>query len=93
MDYFSFSRLWFIPKSTYLSQYFNTIDNYYPNNGEMATVYVKSDNLSHHLNHLEDLISSLKNETTIVSRVDDWFAGYKYFTGKRQGIGKRKIKN
>lgn len=59
----------------------------------MATVYVKSDNLSHHLHHLEDLITSLKNETTIVSRVDDWFAGFKYFTGKRQGVGKNNLPN
>jgi len=82
-----FNPLWFIPTSTYLAQYFSVLEKYYPDNGQMATIYVKTDNLSEHLEHLNDLISSLRNETAIVSRVDDWFGGFKEFTSQRQSVG------
>lgn len=70
-----------------MAQYFSVLESYYPDDGQMATIYVKTDNLSEHLEHLDDLISSLRNETTIVSRVDDWFGGFKEFTSKRQSVG------
>ena len=83
-----FNPIWFIPKSTYLSQYFTAIDNYYPDNGQLASIYIQTQNLSGNLNHLEGLIDAIKNETTYVTRVDDWFDGFKEFTAKRHGISK-----
>lgn len=83
-----FNPLWFIPSSTYLSKFFSVIENYYPDNGQMATIYVKTDHLSKHLTHLDELISTLRNETEIISRVDDWFTGFKEFSSKHHSIGK-----
>ena len=82
-----FNPLWFIPKSTYLAQYFDTLDNYYPNTGELATVYVKTSNLYEHMDHLDGLISSLRNETELIGSVDDWFGGFKDLVSKRYSIG------
>lgn len=83
-----FNPMWFIPTSTYLSQFFSVVENYYPDNGQMATIYVKTENLSNHLHHVEHLISSLRNETSIVSRVDDWYDGFKEFAAKHHSVGK-----
>ena len=82
-----FNPLWFIPSSTYLSQYFSQLDHYFPNNGEMATVYIKTENLFNHTRELDDLITALRNETEIISRVDDWFTGFKEMVKKRYSIG------
>jgi len=79
-----FNPLWFIPSSTYLSQYFRTLEEFYPSNGELGTIYVKSDHLFDHLDDLEDLIGTLGNQTDIVSSVDDWFGGFKDFVVTKQ---------
>lgn len=81
-----FNPIWFIPKSTYLSQYFSVIENYYPDNGQLASIYIQTTNMSDNLNNLEALIDTVKNETAIVSRVDDWLSGFKEFTAKRHAI-------
>lgn len=83
-----FNPLWFIPTSTYLSQYFSTIENHYPDNGQLASIYIQTKNLSSNLDQLEALIDTVRNETQIVSQVDDWFTGFKDFTAKRHAIGK-----
>ena len=83
-----FNPLWFIPSSTYLSQYFTMLEQNYPSNGEMATMYVRTNKLAAHIDVMEDLIAELKNETLIVSNVDDWFTGFKEFVVKRHLIGK-----
>lgn len=80
-----FNPLWFIPQSTYLSKYFNVIETHYPDNGQLASIYVQTTNLSSNLKHLENLINSV-NETTVVSRVDDWFTGFREFASKRHGL-------
>lgn len=82
-----FNPLWFIPSSTYLSQYFRTLEEFYPSNGELGTIYVKSDHLFDHLDDLEDLIGTLGNQTDIVSSVDDWFGGFKDFVVTKQLFG------
>ena len=83
-----FNPLWFIPTSTYLSQYFSVIENHYPGNGQLASIYIQTTNLSRNLDQLEALIDTVRNETQIVSQVDDWFTGFKDFTTKRHAIGK-----
>lgn len=83
-----FNPLWFIPTSTYLSQYFSVIENQYPENGQLASIYIQTTDLSRNLDQLEALIDTVRNETQIVSQVDDWFTGFKDFTNKRHGIGK-----
>ena len=82
-----FNPLWFIPHSTYLSQYFTTLETHYPDNGQLASIYIQTTNLSRNLDHMEKLIDAVKNETTIVSRVDDWFTGFKEFSAKRHAMG------
>ena len=82
-----FNPLWFIPSSTYLSKFFSVIESHYPDNGQMATMYVKTENLADHLSHLDQLISNVKNETGIISRVDDWFTGFKEFSTKHHAVG------
>jgi len=79
-----FNPLWFIPSSTYLSQYFTQLQKYYPSSGELATIYIKSNNLSQHLHDFEDLITTLNNQTDIVHHVDSWFSGFKDFVINRQ---------
>lgn len=81
-----FNPIWFIPKSTYLSKYFSTIESFYPDNGQLASIYIQTTNISGNLNHLEGLIGTIKNETTLVTRVDDWFDGFKEFTTKRHAM-------
>lgn len=83
-----FNPLWFIPTSTYLSQYFSVIESHFPDNGQMASIYIQTTNLSSNLDRLDALIDTVQNETDIVSQVDDWFGGFKEFTAKRHAIGK-----
>lgn len=85
-----FNPIWFIPKSTYLSQYFSVIEDFYPDNGQLASIYIQTTNMSTNLNNLEALIDTVKNETAVVSRVDDWLSGFKEFTTKRHAISKLK---
>ena len=82
-----FNPLWFIPQSTYLSQFFSTLEKNFPDNGQMATLYIQTNNLHDHLGDLDDLINELKNETEIVSRVEDWFVGFQEFSSKRHLLG------
>lgn len=82
-----FNPLWFIPTSAYLSKYFTTLQDYYPSNGELATIYVKSSNLSQHLHDLDNLITTLNNQTDIIHQVDDWFGGFKEFVTTKQLFG------
>ena len=82
-----FNPLWFIPSSTYLSQFFTTMQDFYPSNGELATIYIKSDNLSQHLRDMDSLIATLNNQTDIIHHVDDWFVGFKEFVTTKQLIG------
>lgn len=86
-----FNPIWFIPKSTYLSQYFSVIENYYPDNGQLASIYIQTTNISSNLNNLESLIDTVKNETSIVSRTDDWFGGFKEFSANRHAISKMSL--
>nr|SVE88835.1 EOG090X0BEK [Daphnia sinensis] len=81
-----FNPLWFIPTSTYLSQYFSVIESHYPDNGQMASIYIQTANLSSNLDRLDALIDTVRNETKIVSQVDDWFGGFKEFTAKRHAV-------
>nr|SVE90710.1 EOG090X0BEK [Daphnia sinensis] len=81
-----FNPLWFIPTSTYLSQYFSVIESHYPDNGQMASIYIQTTNLSSNLDRLDALIDTVRNETKIVSQVDDWFGGFKEFTAKRHAV-------
>nr|SVE82668.1 EOG090X0BEK [Daphnia magna] len=81
-----FNPLWFIPTSTYLSQYFSVIESHFPDNGQMASIYIQTTNLSSNLDRLDALIDTVRNETNIVSQVDDWFGGFKEFTAKRHAI-------
>nr|SVE77193.1 EOG090X0BEK [Daphnia lumholtzi] len=81
-----FNPLWFIPTSTYLSQYFSVLESHYPDNGQMASIYIQTTNLSRNLNRLDALIDTVRNETKIVSQVDDWFGGFKEFTAKRHAV-------
>lgn len=83
-----FNPLWFIPTSTYLSQYFSAIESHYPDNGQLASIYIQTTNLSSNLDQLEALIDTVRNETQIVSQVDNWFTGFKDFTAKRHAISK-----
>nr|SVE86951.1 EOG090X0BEK [Daphnia similis] len=81
-----FNPLWFIPTSTYLSQYFSVIESHYPDNGQMASIYIQTTNLSSNLDRLDALLDTVRNETKIVSQVDDWFGGFKEFTAKRHAV-------
>lgn len=82
-----FNPLWFIPQSTYLSQFFSTLERDFPDNGQMATLYIQTNNLHDHLRDMDELILKLKNETDIVSRVEDWFVGFQEFSSKRHYVG------
>ena len=81
-----FNPLWFIPKSTYLSQYFSALSDFYPSNGEMANIYVKTTNIHQQLADIDGLVNTLNNESAIVSRLDSWLDGFKQFTHKRYSI-------
>nr|SVE70620.1 EOG090X0BEK [Daphnia similis]SVE71247.1 EOG090X0BEK [Daphnia similis]SVE72505.1 EOG090X0BEK [Daphnia similis] len=52
----------------------------------MASIYIQTTNLSSNLYRLDELIDTVRNETNIVSQVDDWFGGFKEFTAKRYAV-------
>nr|SVE90082.1 EOG090X0BEK [Daphnia sinensis] len=52
----------------------------------MASIYIQTANLSSNLDRLDALIDTVRNETKIVSQVDDWFGGFKEFTAKRHAV-------
>ena len=64
------------------------MDEFYPNQGERATVYVQSTDLHDHLEDLDQLLITIRNETEIVNTVDDWLGGFKALLSKRYSRGR-----
>ncbi|KAK6996580.1 hypothetical protein SK128_026715 [Halocaridina rubra] len=68
-----FSPIWFLPRSSYLYQWFVSMDAHFPGDGERGTVYFSNVSLPEELPTLRNLAASLK-ASPYVSKVDAWFS-------------------
>jgi len=74
-----FDPIWFLPPTSYLRQWFEASDTFFPSDGERVTVYLTELDFAKELNSIEKLVSSLNLATDIVASVDSWWPHYRTF--------------
>jgi len=74
-----FDPIWFLPPTSYLRQWFEASDTFFPSDGERVTVYLTELDFAKELSSIEQLVSSLNLATDIVASVDSWWPHYRTF--------------
>lgn len=80
-----FDSTWFLPPSSYLSQWFTASKTYFPSDGELVTVYVSDIDYRNELDKMADLVARLSGETEIIRTVTSWFPDYKEYLNGNLG--------
>lgn len=81
-----FDSTWFLPKDSYVAKWSRASNQYFPNDGEVVTVYVKEVNYSTDLAKIDQMMQQLEHEKLIVSSVDGWYSTFKEYTKKNFGL-------
>lgn len=74
-----FDQSWFIPKTTYLHNYLENHQLYYPDAGLEASIYMGRLNYTAELPKLCTVSELLKNQTELVYDVDAWIDPFQKF--------------
>lgn len=74
-----FDQTWFIPKSTYLHNYLQNQNKYYPDTGLDSSIYMGKLNYTMELPKLCNISELLKNRTESVVNVDAWIDKFQDF--------------
>ena len=68
-----FEERWLIPDDSYLAKWFDDQREFFKQGGERGTIYFADFNLTNNqLERITQLVKNLKNETEIISEVDQW---------------------
>jgi len=78
-----FDPIWFLPPTSYLRQWFEASDTFFPSDGERVTVYLTGLDFAKELSSIEKLVSSLNRATDIVASVDSWWTQYTQFVNDK----------
>lgn len=81
-----FDPEWFLPNNSYLLQFFNQRNKYYPDVGKDAGIYMGEIKYYEEIGKIHDLAMKVKNETEIVKNLDSWTSGFIKYTKKASGI-------
>lgn len=73
-----FDPAWFLPPYTYLSKYLTVSRQYYPGDGEQATVYLSGVNYSTSLGYVASLIDKIEQQD-VVQEVDSWYPAFQSY--------------
>ena len=74
-----FNPVWFIPQESYLAQWFNANEKYFPKEGETVKINIAQVDISNELPKIDALVRRLEQETDILSRVDSWYSKFKEY--------------
>ena len=68
-----FEERWLIPDDSYLAKFWDDQKEFFKQGGERGTIYFADFNLTNNqLERITQLVKNLKNETEIISEVDQW---------------------
>ena len=80
-----FKSIWFLPPSTYLRQWFDASDKYFPGDGERVVVYIAETDIADNLDKVEKLVKSFEEADDIIKTVDAWYPDFKSFSNNNLG--------
>ncbi|XP_064106507.1 NPC1-like intracellular cholesterol transporter 1 [Macrobrachium nipponense] len=67
-----FSPIWFLPRSSYLYNWFTSMNSYFPNDGEPGSVYFSNVSLPDEIPALRKLSADLR-DSPYITQVNAWF--------------------
>jgi hypothetical protein len=73
-----FDPAWFLPPHTYLAKFLNVSRQFYPGDGEQATVYLSGVNYSTSLSDVASLIDKI-DQQEVVQEVDSWYPAFQSY--------------
>jgi hypothetical protein len=73
-----FDPAWFLPPHTYLAKFLNVSRQFYPGDGEQATVYLSGVNYSNSLSDVASLIDKI-DQQEVVQEVDSWYPAFQSY--------------
>lgn len=74
-----FDPTWFIPQSTYFSEYIKARKTYFPTSGFEAGIFMGSVNYSYELKNIKQTVDNLVNESEIALGVISWVEPFRNF--------------
>merc|ERR1719225_270963 len=77
-----FNPVWFIPQESYLAQWFNANEKYFPKEGETVKINIAQVDFASELPKIDALVSRLEEETSILTNVDSWYRKFKEYSVK-----------
>ena len=75
-----FNPVWFIPQESYLAQWFNANEVYFPKEGETVKINIAQVDFNEELPKIDALVRRLEEETSILSNVDSWYRKFKDYS-------------
>jgi predicted RND superfamily exporter protein len=79
-----FDPIWFLPPSSYIAKWYSANAAYFPSEGESVVVYFTGIDWRSEATRIGELEEALRNETSIVARVDSWYDKFSSFVDEQQ---------
>eukprot|EP00095_Tigriopus_kingsejongensis_P000432 maker-scaffold171_size289870-snap-gene-1.38 protein:Tk00432 transcript:maker-scaffold171_size289870-snap-gene-1.38-mRNA-1 annotation:"conserved hypothetical protein" len=86
-----FESVWFLPPDSYLRKWFESRAEYFPNNGEVVTVYLTDIDYPQELMKIDNLAKDLMGATDIIRSSSPWFPEYQEYVNDHIGFGDNAI--
>ncbi len=74
-----FNPAWFLPAGSYLLDWYEKVDEFFPGSGERVTINIGAINYRDELWKVEALVRDLENQKDIVTSVDSWFSQFRNY--------------
>ena len=81
-----FESVWFLPKTSYLRQWFEAKDRHFPGSGELVKVHMTGLDYPEELVKIKSLVANLEGATDIISEVDAWYPVYEAYLNHHIGL-------
>ena len=79
-----FNPAWFLPPGSYLLDWLDNNEKYFPGSGDRVTVNIGEIDYDHELWKVEALVNELKNQTDIITSVDSWLSDFRPYVEDNQ---------
>jgi len=77
-----FNPVWFLPPESYLAQWHQQNNHYFPSRGEKITVFMANVELPGEFPKLEQMHRRLEESSDIISSVDSWYTSFRSYMEK-----------
>lgn len=74
-----FNPMWFLPRDSYLAQWSQNQQKYFPSQGELVHVFFTDMQMPEELEKLDQVVRELQNQTDIISHVDCWLTSFQTY--------------